>query len=90
MSDKVNRVGFIGLGDIGLAMAGRIVSGGFQTTVCGHRRREPVEEMLKLGAKEVKTPKEVAANPDVTIIQVQTETSRPRRSSSALTASWKA
>lgn len=71
--EKVNRVGFIGLGDIGLPMAKRIVTGGFQTTVCGHRRREPVEEMLKLGAKEVKTPKEVAASSDVTIIQVQND-----------------
>ncbi len=65
------RVGFIGLGDIGLPMAKRIVTGGFQTTVCGHKRRAPIEEMKKLGAQEVKTPSEVAQASDVTIIAVQ-------------------
>ena len=73
MTGKARKVGFIGLGDIGLPMAKRIVTGGFQTTVCGHRRRQPVEEMVALGAKEVKTPKEVAQNSDVTIIQVQND-----------------
>ncbi len=70
---KISKVGFIGLGDIGLPMAKRIVTGGFQTTVCGHRRRQPVEEMVKLGATEVKTPREVAASSEVTIIQVQND-----------------
>jgi len=67
------KVGFIGLGDIGLPMAKRVVTGGFETTVCGHRRREPVEEMKSLGAREVKTPKEVAQASDVTIIMVQND-----------------
>ncbi|OGO02333.1 MAG: hypothetical protein A2Y72_06305 [Chloroflexi bacterium RBG_13_53_26] len=73
MADKPKRVGFIGLGDIGLPMARRIVTGGFETTVVGHRRREPVEEMKKLGAKEVETPKEVALTSEVTIIMVQND-----------------
>lgn len=67
------RVGFIGLGDIGLPMAKRVVTGGFETTVCGHVRRAPIEEMKSLGAKEVKTPKEVAQASDVTIIMVQND-----------------
>ncbi|MBM4463539.1 MAG: NAD(P)-dependent oxidoreductase [Chloroflexi bacterium] len=67
------RVGFIGLGDIGLPMAKRVVTHGFETTVCGHMRRQPVEEMKGLGAKEVKTPKEVAQASDVTIIMVQND-----------------
>lgn len=71
MEDKPKRVGFIGLGDIGLPMAKRIVTGGFETTVCGHRRRAPIEEMKRLGAKEVKTPREVAEATEVTIIMVQ-------------------
>ncbi len=71
MEDKPKRVGFIGLGDIGLPMAKRIVIGGFETTVCGHRRRAPIEEMKRLGAKEVKTPREVAEATEVTIIMVQ-------------------
>ncbi|MCX5998474.1 MAG: NAD(P)-dependent oxidoreductase [Chloroflexi bacterium] len=73
MADKIQNVGFIGLGDIGLPMAKRVVTGGFKTTVCGHRRREPIETMKGLGAKELKTPREVAHISDVTIIMVQND-----------------
>ena len=69
----VRKVGFIGLGDIGLPMAKRVVGGGFETTVCGHVRRGPVEEINQLGAKEVKTPEEVAQASEVTIIMVQND-----------------
>jgi len=71
MGNSAMRVGFIGLGDIGLPMAKRIVTGGFQTTICGHKRRAPIEEMKRLGAQEVKTPGEVAQASDVTMIAVQ-------------------
>ncbi|MFC2027244.1 NAD(P)-dependent oxidoreductase, partial [Chloroflexota bacterium] len=66
----VQKVGFIGLGDIGLPMARNVVTKGFETIVVGHRRREPVEEMKKLGAKEAKTPNELAQTSDVVIIMV--------------------
>jgi 3-hydroxyisobutyrate dehydrogenase len=71
MGNSAIKVGFIGLGDIGLQMGKRIVTGGFQTTVCGHVRRAPVEEMKHLGAHEAKTPREVAQASDVTAIMVQ-------------------
>ena len=67
---EVKRVGFIGMGDIGLPMAKRIVTGGFETTVCGHKRREPIELMISLGAKEVQTAKEVALASEATVIMV--------------------
>jgi 3-hydroxyisobutyrate dehydrogenase-like beta-hydroxyacid dehydrogenase len=67
----VSKVGFIGLGDIGLPMAKRVVTHGYEVTVCGHTRREPIEEMKGLGAKEVKTPKEVAQASEVTITMVR-------------------
>jgi 3-hydroxyisobutyrate dehydrogenase len=67
------KVGFIGLGDIGLPMGKRVVTGEFETTICGHRRREPIEEMKGLGAREVGTPKEVARASDATIIMVQND-----------------
>jgi len=73
MANSVKKVGFIGLGDIGLPMAKRIVGAGYQTAVRGHVRREPVEEMKALGAKEMDTPREVAAASEVTIIMVQTD-----------------
>ena len=67
------KVGFIGLGDIGLPMAKRVVTGGFETTVCGHVRRAPIEEMKGLGATEVKTPREVARSSEAAIIMVQND-----------------
>lgn len=67
----VKKVGFIGLGDIGLPMAKRVATHGYQVTVCGHVRREPVEEMKSLGANDVKTPKEVARASEVTITMVR-------------------
>ncbi|MBM4445719.1 MAG: NAD(P)-dependent oxidoreductase [Chloroflexi bacterium] len=73
MGEAVKRVGFIGLGDIGLPMARRIVTGGYETVVCGHRRREPVEEMKRLGAREVKTAREVAQATEAVIVMVQND-----------------
>jgi len=66
----VQKNGFIGLGDIGLPMAKRVLTCGFEVTVCGHRRREPVEIMKSLGANEVKTPKEVAELSEATIVML--------------------
>ena len=71
MGNSAMKVGFIGLGDIGLPMAKRIVTGRFETTICGHVRRAPIEEMKTLGAREAKTPREVAQASDVTIIMVE-------------------
>jgi 3-hydroxyisobutyrate dehydrogenase-like beta-hydroxyacid dehydrogenase len=68
------KVGFVGLGDIGLPMTKRVVGGGYEVTVCGHVRQEPVEEMKSLGAKEVKTAKEVALASEVTITMVRDDT----------------
>jgi len=65
------RVGFIGLGDIGLPVARRVLTHGYQVTVCGHRRPEPVQEMQKLGAVAVELPREVAKASDVVITMVR-------------------
>jgi 3-hydroxyisobutyrate dehydrogenase-like beta-hydroxyacid dehydrogenase len=70
VAHTASRVGFVGLGAVALAMAKRIVSGGFETTVCADSRRQPVEEMIKLGAQEVKSPKEVAEASDAMIVMV--------------------
>lgn len=59
------RIGWIGLGSIGLPMAKRLVKHGYAVTTCGHRRREPVEEMKQLGAREAATPKGVAQAADI-------------------------
>ena len=73
MAKEIKTAGFIGLGDIGLPMAKNVAKKGFPTTVCGHVRRQPLDEMKKLGAKEVKTAKEVALASDATIIMVQND-----------------
>ena len=73
----VRDVGFIGLGNIGLPMAKRLASSGrFQVTVCGHRRREPLEAMAAVGGRVVANPREVAQAAEVliTIVRDQPQT----------------
>lgn len=68
----VRDVGFIGLGNIGLPMAKRLAtSGHFRVSVCGHRRREPLEVMAAAGAKVVNTPRQVAEASQVFISMVR-------------------
>ena len=70
----MNKVGFIGLGDIGKPMAKCLLKAGFQLTVCGHIRKEPVEELRGLGADVVRFPKEVAQASDIVITMVRDDT----------------
>lgn len=58
-------IGFIGVGLMGHGMAKNIVEKGYPLVVMGHRNREPVEDLLKRGATEVKTPKEMAEKCDI-------------------------
>ncbi len=65
------RVGFIGLGSMGKPMAKNLVNKGFPVTVCGHMRKEPVEELEQVGAKSVESCAEVARMSDVIITMVR-------------------
>ena len=67
------RVGFIGLGEVGLPMAKRVITHGYKVTVCGHVRRDPVDQMRTLGAIEVNTPRQVSQESDVTITMVRND-----------------
>jgi len=67
------RIGFIGLGGMGLPMAKRVRSCGYDVTVCGHIRREPIEEMKSLGATEANNPKEVAHASDIVITMLRND-----------------
>ena len=69
MTDKL-RAGFIGVGLMGHGMAKNIVEKGFPLTIMGHRNRAPVDDLVKRGAKEVKTPAEVAKASDVVFLCV--------------------
>ncbi len=66
------RVGFIGLGAMGVGMAANVAAAGYPLTIMGHTRREPVERLLALGATEVKTPAEMRAVCDVIVLCVTT------------------
>lgn len=64
------RIGFIGLGLMGHGMAKNLVSKGFSLAVLGHRNRAPVENVVKLGAKEARSAADLAANSDILFICV--------------------
>jgi len=58
-------VGFIGVGLMGAGMAKNLVTKGHPLVVMGHRNREPVERLKALGAREVATAREMAAQCDI-------------------------
>jgi 2-hydroxy-3-oxopropionate reductase len=60
------RIGFIGLGIMGKPMSKNLLKGGYPVVVHS-RRRGPVDEVVKAGAKAGASPKDVAAQSDVLI-----------------------
>ena len=48
------RIGFIGVGLMGHGMAKNLVEKGFPLTLLGHKKRAPVDDLKKRGAKEAK------------------------------------
>ena len=70
MSATKEPVGFIGVGLMGQGMAQSLLNKGFALTVMGHRNRKPVEELVAGGAKEAKTPKELAQNATIIFLCV--------------------
>jgi 3-hydroxyisobutyrate dehydrogenase-like beta-hydroxyacid dehydrogenase len=65
------RVGFIGIGQMGKPMSKAVLRGGYPLTV-HDVRTEPMEELVKAGAKKADTPKEVAEASDVVITSLPT------------------
>ncbi len=72
MSNELARVGFIGLGAMGVGMAANVRKAGYPLVVKANKRREPVERLLAMGATEVETPAQLAAQSDVVILCVTT------------------
>ena len=70
MSSKKQRVGFIGVGLMGHGMAKNIVEKGYPLSIIGHRNRKPVNDLVKRGAREAKSPAEMAKNSDVIFLCV--------------------
>src|SRR4051794_37243603 len=70
MSEEIKRVGLIGAGAMGRPMAENLVKKGFETYVLAHRNRQPVEELVGMGAKEVASAAEMAAQVQVIVTMV--------------------
>ena len=64
------KIGFIGLGLMGVGMATNLIKKGWPLTVMVHRNRTGAEALLALGAAEAKTPKELAAASDIVVLCV--------------------
>lgn len=65
MNEAKPVIGFIGLGLMGHGMAKNIVTKGWPLVVLGHRKREPVEHLKSLGAREATTARELAQACDI-------------------------
>lgn len=61
------KVGFIGLGAMGLPMAKRLAGAGHEVFTMVHVRREPGDEMVALGAHLLSTPAEIARSSEIVI-----------------------
>jgi len=64
------RIGFVGLGNMGHGMAKNIVEKGWRLTVLGHRRREAVDDLKRRGASEAASALALAAESDVVVLCV--------------------
>ncbi|MGB0905594.1 MAG: NAD(P)-dependent oxidoreductase, partial [Mangrovicoccus sp.] len=62
---KTPTIGFIGVGPMGHGMAANIVKAGYPLVIKGNRNRAPVESLAALGAREVGSAAEMAADCDV-------------------------
>lgn len=61
------KIGFIGLGAMGLPMARRVIENGYEVTTLVHRHRKPAEELAAIGAQILSTPAEIARHADTVI-----------------------
>lgn len=64
-----NRIGFIGLGTMGIPMVRNLMKAGFVVTVY-NRTTSKADKMVKEGAVRVASPKELAADNPIIITMV--------------------
>ena len=62
---KPERIGLIGVGLMGHGIGKNILAKGYPLTVLAHRNRGPVDDLVANGAKEAKSPRDVAAASDL-------------------------
>jgi 3-hydroxyisobutyrate dehydrogenase-like beta-hydroxyacid dehydrogenase len=63
-------IGFIGLGLMGHGIARNIVEKGYALNVVAHRNRAPIDDLVKRGAKEVKSIREVGEQSSIVFLCV--------------------
>ncbi len=66
----IKTVGLIGAGLMGHGIGKNIVEKGFALNVMAHRNREPVDDLLKRGAKELTSAADIATHSDLVILCV--------------------
>jgi 3-hydroxyisobutyrate dehydrogenase-like beta-hydroxyacid dehydrogenase len=66
----MQRIGFIGIGMMGHGMARNLLAKGHALSFLVNRNRANIADLVKLGAKELKTPAEIARDSDVVILCV--------------------
>ena len=64
-TEKTDRIGWIGVGNMGAPMAERLCKAGYEVTVCGSGKRDLRSYAKKTGAILAQDPKKVAASADV-------------------------
>ena len=70
MAEAKPRVGFIGVGMMGHGMAKNLQAKGFPLAILVHRNRERAADLLAAGAREAKSPAELASGADVVMLCV--------------------
>jgi 3-hydroxyisobutyrate dehydrogenase-like beta-hydroxyacid dehydrogenase len=69
-STSIETIGFIGVGLMGHGMARNIMARGYGLTIMGNRNRVPVDDLVRWGASEMKTPREIAARSSIVFLCV--------------------
>lgn len=63
-------IGFIGAGMMGSGICKNLLKAGHPLTVIAHRNRGPIDELIKAGAKEARSLKELAGTADIVMLCV--------------------
>jgi 3-hydroxyisobutyrate dehydrogenase-like beta-hydroxyacid dehydrogenase len=69
MSDK-RKLGFIGVGLMGHGLAKNLLKHGHSMTLLEHHGNQPIDDLIRMGARTAATPKAVAAGADVVFMCV--------------------
>lgn len=67
---RIERVGMVGLGLMGSAIAGQVLKNGFTLSALAHRSRTAIDALVEQGATEVQSAAALAASVDVVLICV--------------------